>query len=755
MLRGEDVRRDHQTSVILLITSLMALPQGLETLQVRNGGATPAATASTFAPAAAASATAAPAAPFPATLAPPETVAPAAASATAAPATLAAPTASPGTAAPATSAAADASKAPDTAPPRASDSGAKVTWNSDFLMEWNMDLLDANASMTVTYRCRDGQYCAIGIGSTMANADTILCTESGCQSGHTTSYTAPRPDSPDKLESVRIVDDGDFYLATWRRAVVVPGGKAFNSAGQTSVIWASGNAKGNEPEQHGPYGSYAGAASIDFAKGSVEKMEEQDADPLLYALSMTCLFLILAGGFAANRMLSRVRGLGYWIFVKNAGSVLCLFMFALACGLFLWAFWDKDAWYHAFGPLAELLFCVVFTLPSGKGSIVWHTLRIPHERVIFFHRVLGSMIPVVITIHGIGHYIDNEWTSLMFSFAKFGAVSPLPGLFVLIASILIIVPAIPALKAKSFEFFLFSHWLLVPTIIIFSVLHTKNSIRYFVPGLFMHTVNGLLSKRKPFGIVVSEDITAGRTYAKLKIRVEDFGEVGPGAYVYLRLPGDMFQSHPFSVVEYKGNCVTLGIKSMGSGTSTEMIVNRVSPGDSVTINGPFGKPAVAVDEYANVLMMGGGIGVTPLLGTAAWLARKGVGNVDVHLHWAVREAALPKLFLSELIELSATIGMRITLYYTGKEAHAAEHLGMLPSFIDVVRSRPDYGFILSQYTSTSKGAMNEALLASNGAAQVAVLLCGPAPMTDSIRDTITSKTWGNTRFDVHTEVFAL
>eukprot|EP00659_Diplonema_papillatum_P007680 gene7680-11785_t len=539
-------------------------------------------------------------------------------------------------------------------------------------MEWNMDLLDANASMTVTYRCRDGQYCAIGIGSTMANADTILCTESGCQSGHTTSYTAPRPDSPDKLESVRIVDDGDFYLATWRRAVVVPGGKAFNSAGQTSVIWASGNAKGNEPEQHGPYGSYAGAASIDFAKGSVEKMEEQDADPLLYALSMTCLFLILAGGFAANRMLSRVRGLGYWIFVKNAGSVLC-------------------------------------------------------------------------------HYIDNEWTSLMFSFAKFGAVSPLPGLFVLIASIFIIVPAIPALKAKSFEFFLFSHWLLVPTIIIFSVLHTKNSIRYFVPGLFMHTVNGLLSKRKPFGIVVSEDITAGRTYAKLKIRVEDFGEVGPGAYVYLRLPGDMFQSHPFSVVEYKGNCVTLGIKSMGSGTSTEMIVNRVSPGDSVTINGPFGKPAVAVDEYANVLMMGGGIGVTPLLGTAAWLARKGVGNVDVHLHWAVREAALPKLFLSELIELSATIGMRITLYYTGKEAHAAEHLGMLPSFIDVVRSRPDYGFILSQYTSTSKGAMNEALLASNGAAQVAVLLCGPAPMTDSIRDTITSKTWGNTRFDVHTE----
>ncbi|KAJ9473071.1 Superoxide-generating NADPH oxidase heavy chain subunit A [Diplonema papillatum] len=626
-------------------------------------------------------------------------------------------------------------------------------------MEWELDSQDSTAPvLTVTYRCRDGSWCAIGFGASMGNADTILCTDAKCESGHVSGRAEPTVDSPNKIELVEIVDDGDFYLATWKMQPTEEGKKALLTGGPTDIIWASGKVTGNSLATHDTKkgsGGY-GAATLDLESGAVVEIVEDDVDNVLYVLSMTCLFLILAGGLAANRMLSRVRGLGYWIFVKNAGSVLCLFMFALASGLFLGAFWDKDAWYHAFGPLAELLFCVVFTLPSGKGSIVWHTLRIPHERVIFFHRVLGSMIPVVITIHGFGHYIENEWSSLMFSFAQFGAVSPLPGLFVLIASIFIIVPAIPALKAKSFEFFLFSHWLLVPTIIIFSVLHTKHSILYFAPGLLMHTINGFFSEKGPFGIVVSENTTPTSSYAKIKVRVENFGEVGPGAYVYLRLPGDMLQSHPFSVVDYKEKCVTLGIKNMGSGTSTETMIAKLCVGSPIRLNGPFGKPSVAVDEYAKVLLMGGGIGVTPLLGTAAWLARKKKGSIDVHLHWAIREAALPELFLSELIDSSATIGLQITVYYTGKEADAAQHLDSLPSNIDVVRSRPDYGSIFSQHTTSgSPSSKGRDTLLAGEASQVAVLLCGPAPMTDAIRKTATSQTWGNTRFDVHTEVFAL
>lgn len=99
----------------------------------------------------------------------------------------------------------------------------------------------------------------------------------------------------------------------------------------------------------------------------------------------------------------------------------------------------------------------------------------------------------------------------------------------------------------------------------------------------------------------------------------------PGQFVEIKIPG-LFLRRPISISDTGENQITIIYKIMGKGTAE---LSTLEPGQSLNLVGPLGQgfPVTADDS---VLLLGGGVGVPPLLKTAkAWLAQG--KKVDVAL----------------------------------------------------------------------------------------------------------------------------
>jgi dihydroorotate dehydrogenase electron transfer subunit len=100
--------------------------------------------------------------------------------------------------------------------------------------------------------------------------------------------------------------------------------------------------------------------------------------------------------------------------------------------------------------------------------------------------------------------------------------------------------------------------------------------------------------------------------------------IQPGQFVQVRITGregagDLlpFLRRPLSVAQQQGGEVRLVFRVVGRGTG---LLAATRPGDDWDVLGPLGKPAPAVRDR-NVVLVGGGIGIAPLLFLAERTAR--------------------------------------------------------------------------------------------------------------------------------------
>lgn len=108
-----------------------------------------------------------------------------------------------------------------------------------------------------------------------------------------------------------------------------------------------------------------------------------------------------------------------------------------------------------------------------------------------------------------------------------------------------------------------------------------------------------------------------------------------GQYAFFRTVSSSLpkESHPFSMVSTSGN-VELYIKESGDYTSR---LSELKKGDVVTIDGPYGN--FFAEEEINgekpMVLLAGGIGITPFLGLVRYLKEKGIKK-EIHLLWGVK-----------------------------------------------------------------------------------------------------------------------
>ncbi len=98
----------------------------------------------------------------------------------------------------------------------------------------------------------------------------------------------------------------------------------------------------------------------------------------------------------------------------------------------------------------------------------------------------------------------------------------------------------------------------------------------------------------------------------------------PGRFVHLKT-GDSttILRRPFSIARVRGDELLLLYRIVGSGT--EWMRERI-PGDAVDAMGPLGTTFTPRPHARRVLLVGGGLGIAPLLGLAEALRRGGYSN---------------------------------------------------------------------------------------------------------------------------------
>ncbi|KDO16700.1 hypothetical protein SPRG_17760 [Saprolegnia parasitica CBS 223.65] len=122
--------------------------------------------------------------------------------------------------------------------------------------------------------------------------------------------------------------------------------------------------------------------------------------------------------------------------------------------------------------------------------------------------------------------------------------------------------------------------------------------------------------------------------------------MNPASFFYVQVPSvSRFEWHPFSaIVTPDGNSIGFCLKVRTKHRFVDDVYEYARTQQAMTlpiaVGGPYGKLSLDLGRYDVVLMVSGGIGVTPMLSLVNQFrhVERKVGS-KLHLFWSVREAS--------------------------------------------------------------------------------------------------------------------
>lgn len=263
---------------------------------------------------------------------------------------------------------------------------------------------------------------------------------------------------------------------------------------------------------------------------------------------------------------------------------------------------------------------------------------------------------------------------------------------------------------------------------------------------------------------------------KLTVKFAKPREIGPGDYFFLSLPEiSKSQVHPFSVSSQPdADKITFHIKQMGAPTSftgklRSLVLQRAGSGKSslknVSLSGPYGRFSVRMEDYNEVWLVAGGIGITPMISTALHLENVMETNYPslkkVHLVWSVRSSEELSWFDEELARLAkaqANYKIQLHLYVTRYSkmkrndsmnvAYNAESGIEMTGVVSAGSNPMVSGRGVQHEFERDKRPNYASLFEKSVGSRVAVMACGPPPLVASVESCAAAK-----GFHFHKETF--
>ncbi|CAI5701860.1 unnamed protein product [Peronospora effusa] len=301
------------------------------------------------------------------------------------------------------------------------------------------------------------------------------------------------------------------------------------------------------------------------------------------------------------------------------GEVLVMLIFVAAV-IVLIALSNDMGKYNVSGQVS-LLTLMFLILPVARLP-VWSALfGSSFERIVKFHRWLGLIMVVALFVHVI---MASEVVKLT-STEKYREVTPLYGFIAFACFVVMLVLSIEPIRRLYFEVFYFSHRVLSIVGFVFAILHSPKLIglALCVPlGLYACSLLYRWSSAFTGSYKVAVSVHSGSNSTTLvsesTVKTGKLAmNVNPGSYFMVRLPAiSANQWHPFSsIVTPDGKSLGFCIKAMGNESFTRKLLEKASTQFDLTANlcGPFGKMSLNVELYDAVVLVAGGVGITPMM----------------------------------------------------------------------------------------------------------------------------------------------
>lgn len=139
---------------------------------------------------------------------------------------------------------------------------------------------------------------------------------------------------------------------------------------------------------------------------------------------------------------------------------------------------------------------------------------------------------------------------------------------------------------------------------------------------------------------VKENILIAPDIYRMQLELAEEVQVNPGQFVNVYLDdGVHLLPRPISICCAEGNALTLVYRAVGVGTAA---MSALANGATIRVSDPLGN-GFTLPESGTVLLVGGGVGVPPMLGTAIAAKAKGLRVIAAHGYRS-------ELFLTEEFE---------------------------------------------------------------------------------------------------------
>jgi len=187
-------------------------------------------------------------------------------------------------------------------------------------------------------------------------------------------------------------------------------------------------------------------------------------------------------------------------------------------------------------------------------------------------------------------------------------------------------------------------------------------------------------------------------------------KAGQFASIRIRKPDGWSQPHPFTISNAPEDpLLRFTIKKAGEFTSA---IPDLKPGEPILCMGPLGVFCKDIDAKPLIVMIAGGVGITPFLSVLLHFSNIGASN-RVKLFWANRGIS-DILFADQMKALTQKIDLGV-IHCLSREDHAERF------------NQPQYPDVRYE-----KGYLSEGVMRNHGVSdKAAFYLCGPPPMMET------------------------
>ncbi|KAL3515803.1 hypothetical protein ACH5RR_022705 [Cinchona calisaya] len=348
-----------------------------------------------------------------------------------------------------------------------------------------------------------------------------------------------------------------------------------------------------------------------------------------------------------------------------------------------------------FGFIGQMCLAFLF-LPVARGSVLLRFMHIPFEHATRYHVWLGHLTMLLFSLHGIFYVVAwsmqgtlreelNAW--------KNEGISNFPGVISLLAGLLMWVTSLPGVRRWNFELFFYTHQLYV-VFVIFLALHVGDFLfSMAAAGIFLFMLDRFLrfcQSRKTVDILSATCFPCGTVELVLSKPANlHYNALG---WVFLQVRElSLLQWHPFSVssspLDGKNHLAIL-IKVLGgwTGKLKEHILSisneepekqqllRPHSKISASVEGPYGHEVPYHLTYENLILVAGGIGISPFLAILSDILHhikdgKPCLPKNILIVWAVKKSdELPLLHTVDMDSIcpffSEALNLEIQTYVT-------------------------------------------------------------------------------------------